>query len=502
MKTIVGSDIKGSLRARGICVIIPTYNNQSTIKMVVEDVSQYCGDILVVNDGSSDDTAHILQTLPDITIINGIHNKGKGAALKKGFQRALEMGFAYAITIDADGQHYAKDIPYFLEANKKYPGSLIVGSRKLEGVRRSKGSCFANNFSNFWFFLQTGRNLKDTQTGYRLYPLKRMRKLKWLTDKYEAELELLVFSSWHGVNLVSIPVDVYYPPTNERVSHFRPFRDFLRISLLNVGLCILIPIYGLPLRLWHFLSPYLRTAYTFLVFAFFSLVIFAPFIWIYVKLHKDSEQTTAFLHNLMYRIARFIMISHGIPGTRFSYSISENVHFDHPYVIICNHLSHFDTMCMQIFTPNMVFLTKDWVWNNPFYGTLIRNSEYLSTTEGDIVQLLPKMQNLVNRRCSIAIFPEGTRSKDGHIGRFHQGAFFIASKLGLEILPMMLYGSGKVLPPNTYCMNKGKINISVGNPITRRELDAMGNVREQTSCVRKLYMCRYEDLKNQMDQDS
>ena len=121
------------------------------------------------------------------------------------------MGFAYAITLDGDGQHYPKEISQFLQANREHPWSLIVGSRqshngdgphcenRLEG--QPEGSRFANQFSNFWFWVQTGRKLSDTQTGYRLYPLKRLHGLSLLTSRYEAELELLVFASWHGVEL-------------------------------------------------------------------------------------------------------------------------------------------------------------------------------------------------------------------------------------------------------------------------------------------------------------
>ncbi len=143
------------------------------------------------------------------TIVTLEKNSGKGAALKAGFRKALDMGFSYAITLDGDGQHYPKEISRFLEANREHPWTLIVGSRNQEGINRSKGSNFANRFSNFWFWVQTGRRLSDTQTGYRLYPLKRLHGLSLLTSRYEAELELLVFASWHGTEIVEIPIDVY-----------------------------------------------------------------------------------------------------------------------------------------------------------------------------------------------------------------------------------------------------------------------------------------------------
>ena len=171
---MMNEELKKQLRNRGICVIIPTYNNDTTIKTVVEKSLLYCDDVIVVTDGCTDRTTDILEAIDGITIVSYPQNRGKGYALKMGFRKALEMGFSYAITLDGDGQHYPEDIPLFLKANREHPKSLIIGSRQLEGVDRSKGSSFANKFSNFWFYVQTGRALPDTQTGYRLYPLHRL----------------------------------------------------------------------------------------------------------------------------------------------------------------------------------------------------------------------------------------------------------------------------------------------------------------------------------------
>ena len=185
------SHYKQSLHDRGVCVIIPTYNNAGTIADVVKRTLLHCDDVIVVNDGATDSTKEILTGISGITLINSPKNEGKGAALRRGFRKALEQGFTYAITLDADGQHYPEDLPLFLEANIEHPGCLIVGERNLEGVERSKGSSFANAFSNFWFCVQTFHRLPDTQTGYRLYPLKKLIGLSLLTSRYEAELELM-----------------------------------------------------------------------------------------------------------------------------------------------------------------------------------------------------------------------------------------------------------------------------------------------------------------------
>lgn len=496
---MMNEELKKQLRNRGICVVIPTYNNDTTIKTVVEKSLLYCDDVIVVTDGCTDRTTDIFDTIDGITIVSYQQNRGKGYALKMGFKKALEMGFSYAITLDGDGQHYPEDIPLFLKANQEYPQSLIIGSRQLEGVDRSKGSSFANKFSNFWFYVQTGKALPDTQTGYRLYPLRRLYGLSLLTSRYEAELELLVFASWHGVKLVPIPVQVYYPPRNERVSHFRPGKDFARISVLNTVLCFLAVVYGLPLRLWRTLMTFLRTAYSLLFFLFFTLVVFTPFVWIYTKVGKMTERRRYRLHQLIYHASRFVMIHHGIPGTKYEYKVAEGIDFNKSRIIICNHQSHLDLMCQLVFTPKIVFLTNAWVWDNPFYGSLIRNAEYLPVREG-LDEIMPHLRSLIERGYSIAVYPEGTRSKDCRIGRFHQGAFYIAREFGLEILPMILYGPGKILPKTGWHLHKGKFFVEVDKPLTQEELTAMGDLKQQTSAMRKRYKEKYEEIANRMEQ--
>lgn len=490
---------KETLRERGICVVIPTYNNAQTIVGVVKDALCYCHDVIVVDDGCTDATSSLLSGISGITIVTHACNRGKGIALKSGFRKALDMGFSYAITMDGDGQHYASDISTFLCVNQEHPGALVVGRRNLDGVDRSKGSSFANKFSNFWFCVQTGRNLEDTQTGFRLYPLRKLVGLSLLTSRYEAELELLVFASWHGVEIVSTPVNVYYPPREERVSHFRPGMDFFRITILNTVLCFLAIVYGLPCRIGRFLMKYVRTIYLLLFFLFFSMVVVTPMVWIYIKTGKMTEKKRRRLHDLIYHAARFVMIHHGIPGAKFKSSVAKGVNFAKPHVIICNHQSHLDLFAQLVFTPNIVFLTKEWVWKNPFYGLLIRNAEYLPVVDG-IEVLLPHLRSLVARGYSIAVYPEGTRSKDCMIGRFHQGAFYIAEQLGLDILPMCLYGPGKILPKKTYHLRKGIIYVEVGEPITREKLNDMGDTMAQARVLRHLYERKYEQMTNKIEQ--
>ena len=491
---------KEALRARGICVVIPTFNNESTVERVVCECLDFCSDVIVVNDGSTDKTSEIINRIKGITIVEYSENKGKGNALKKGFCKARELGFSYAITIDSDGQHYPKDIVNFLEANRKFPGSIIVGKRNLDNVERSSGSSFANKFSNFWFFVQTGKYLEDTQTGYRLYPIKKLYGLNFLTSRYEAELELLVFSLWHGVDIHTIPIEVYYPPREERVSHFRPVADFVRISLLNTVLCLLAVVYGLPLRLWKWLSKYLRTTFSIVFCIVFIMLLISPAVWIYAKIGKKNERKRMNIHQLINWLSRTLMFHIGIPGTKFSCRNSVGEDFVKPSVIICNHQSHLDLMCQLIFTPKMVFLTNNWVWNNPLYGAIIRNAEFYPVADG-IEELLPKLKSLVERGYHIAVYPEGTRSTDCKIQRFHKGAFYLAEELRVDILPMYIYGPGKVLPKKEHTLNKWPIYVEVGKRLTQKQMASLGNAREQASTIRRHYVMKYQELCDKIEQD-
>lgn len=229
---------------------MPTYNNGSTLRDVVERVLNYCNDVIVVNDGCTDNSAEILASFGErITVVDYGKNRGKGYALKQGFKKAKQRGFNYVITIDSDGQHFPEDIPLFVEALDQHPGALIVGSRNLKQENMPGKNSFANKFSNFWFKVQTWIDLPDTQTGYRLYPLKKLPRI--FSARYEAELSLLVFSAWRGTDLIPIKVNVFYPKAEERVTHFRPFWDFFRISVLNTILCLVAVVYGWPSRLIH-----------------------------------------------------------------------------------------------------------------------------------------------------------------------------------------------------------------------------------------------------------
>lgn len=514
--------IKLTMTAHKICVVVPTYNNAGTLRRVVDDILCYCSDVIVVNDGSTDATAEILSSIKEITVVSFPANKGKGAALKAGFRKAVSMGFDYAITLDSDGQHYAKDIPQFVKTIVENPDSLVIGARDLSCVDINGKSSFANKFSNFWFKVQTGRKLEDTQTGFRAYPLKKLYGLSILTKRYEAELELLVFAAWNGVRIISIPIHVYYPPQSERVSHFRPGPDFTRISILNTILCFGAIVYGLPVRLarnikdkklFNFefkpftrkqgvkkeaattLGRLFRSYYTAFHLVFWSLGVFTPFAFIYLGIGKASEKKRLIFHRMLKGISSFF--SRNFPGSGTDYENPSNEDFSQPAIVVCNHQSHLDLPVLMSVNHKFIFLTNDWVWNNFFFGKIVRWADYLPVSSG-IEAIIPRLRELVKKGYSIVVFPEGTRSADCNIQRFHQGAFHLAKELNLDIVPMVLHGAGEYLPKNDFMVRRGRITLKILPRIPQENYSDL-LFRKQASLTRRLIDQEFQIMKDRIE---
>lgn len=233
-------------RQRKVCVLIPTYNNAQTLGHVLHGVLAYTDQVIVVNDGATDATVSILAGYPQIATVHLAQNRGKGYALRQGFEKAVSLGYDYAITIDSDGQHYPEDLPVFLEALERHPAAIMIGARNMEQSSVPRKSSFGNKFSNFWFHVETGIRMEDTQSGYRLYPVRELSSLSFVTRKYEFEIEVLVRGAWAGLEVIQVPVRVFYPEKEKRISHFRPFRDFTRISILNTVLVTIAFLYIKP----------------------------------------------------------------------------------------------------------------------------------------------------------------------------------------------------------------------------------------------------------------
>ena len=231
------------------CVLIPTYNNHKTLQRVIDDVHTYTNNIIVINDGSTDGTSQILGNFPFLRVVHVPVNKGKGNALKQGFKEASSLGYVYAISMDSDGQHFPNDLHVFLDALEEHlpnnPDLLVIGSRKMDDPSVPDKSSIGNRFSSFWYWVETGIKLTDTQCGYRVYPLKAVNSLSLYTSRFELEIEVIVKAAWAGVKVINLPVKVLYDP-NERVTHFRPWQDVARITLLNIGFVFMKVFYIAP----------------------------------------------------------------------------------------------------------------------------------------------------------------------------------------------------------------------------------------------------------------
>lgn len=509
-----------TMRRLKICVLVPTYNNAGTLKQVLDGIREYSDDIIVVNDGSTDSTKEILDAYGEaIKVVSYSTNKGKGYALKRGFKEALSSGYNYAITLDSDGQHLASDIPKFVKAVAENYGALIIGERDLSNVDINGKSTFANKFSNFWFTVHTARKLNDTQTGFRAYPLKSISGKSILTNRYEAELELLVLSAWADVKLVSIPIQVYYPPRSERVSHFRPAKDFTRISILNTIFCFLAIVYGYPRLLVTKLlkrellngefRPFtmrkgkhreanitlgrlFRSIYALSHFIFWSVFVFKPYVFFSFRLGKTSEKKRERLHRQLQKISKFF--SRNFPGGKAEIINEVKEDFSRPAVIVANHQSNLDLPILLSVSPKLIFITKDWVWNNSFFGPIVREAGFLPISWG-IDKLIDQLRVYANKGYSIVIFPEGSRSEDGKIGRFKQGAFALARELELDIMPMVLHGPSYYLPKNDFMLRKNPQILKILPRVKKGTFEGEPAYKE-ASAVRKIIRDEYEALED------
>jgi glycosyltransferase involved in cell wall biosynthesis len=217
-----------------ILVVIPAYNHSASLPQVVDSARLYCPNILVVDDGST----QALPALPEIDIVHHQVNLGKGCAILTAARWASERDFTHIITMDADGQHNPADLLKFIAASKASPYAIIVGARDFTKKNVPSSSKFGRAFSNFWLKVQTGISLDDVQSGFRAYPLAVLTQLRFTEKRYSFEVEVLVRAAWAGFPLVSINIDVFYPPKEKRISHFAAGKDNILISWLNTRLTL------------------------------------------------------------------------------------------------------------------------------------------------------------------------------------------------------------------------------------------------------------------------
>ena len=212
-----------------ISCIIPAYNEESTIRNILETLKKVrsIDEIIVVDDGSTDRTYKYAKS-EGVKVARHKKNRGKGAAIITGFDRASEIA-DWAITIDADGQHHPQDALNLMRAIPENSRPLVVGMRQgMAGVAVPWTSRFGRKFSNFWVKISGGPAMSDSQSGFRIYPLPESMNLDVKARRFQFEVEILVRAAWANIPVIEVPVRVAYAEGPLRISHFRPFVDFIR----------------------------------------------------------------------------------------------------------------------------------------------------------------------------------------------------------------------------------------------------------------------------------
>ncbi len=639
------------------CVIVPAYENERTVAAVVRGVLSQGLPALVVDDGSTDRTAEAVKDLAGVVMLRHERNRGKGAALQTGFAAAADLGYTHALTIDADGQHLPGDIPALLAAARAEPRALILGARDLAEAGAGRGARCGRAFSNFWTFVETGLWLDDTQSGLRVYPLAALADLCLDTTGYDFEIEVLVKAAWSGVPVRSVPARARYFQGAERVSHFRPFLDFARISRLNTRLvtlrcCLPRPCLAAlfrrdlahlswPRRLWRGLAlargrarrkvPLPRlllpagaglvlaaaalpgaarvvslaaalallagaAAFLALLFRRAELVLAAflpaaagfalafgaqgwlgsapaglaagcalaaalsleaaalllahlrrfrgqgdrvaevasavagaavlaalawraglgpywPRGWLGLLagtlgvqlvsplccravLVRGGPNGTPAPANMLSALRVFWLmlaggarhflarqpgasreaaeraaidriqgiaraIERGVPLGRRVFLGLERIPRDRPCVVVANHESMYDIMAALSLPLPLRILAKRWVWHMPLLGAMVRAAGYILVEEGGAEALFEQAARSLAAGVSVLAFPEGTRSRSGRLGRFRNGAFAIARRCGVPVLPVAMVNTREAVPPGTWWVGEHDARIVV-----------------------------------------
>ncbi len=218
--------------------LIPAFDCARTIADVVRGAARHCEHVLVVDDGSTDDTAaHARQAGAEV--IRHELNRGKGAALRSGLIRLLAQGYTHAFSIDGDGQHLASEMQRMLDASRAAPNAIVLGARRItEDQQVAPIKRFGNDFANWWVSLAAGREFRDTQTGFRIYPIAATLELGVQAERYQFESEVLILAARRGIDIQTCEVAVFYPPPGERISHYDPWVDTYRIIVTVVSFLV------------------------------------------------------------------------------------------------------------------------------------------------------------------------------------------------------------------------------------------------------------------------
>jgi 1-acyl-sn-glycerol-3-phosphate acyltransferase len=237
-------------------------------------------------------------------------------------------------------------------------------------------------------------------------------------------------------------------------------------------------------------SNLLATVYSFAVFIVGSLLM-TIYGFILLKICKPTDANKMRFHKLLCGVSRFVVKY--IPGVRCRVENLEKTDFNTPSIIICNHQSHLDLMYLLMLSPKIIVLTNQWVWNFFFYGRIIRFADFYPVANG-IESCVDDLSALMAKGYSIAVFPEGTRSLDGSIGRFHRGAFYLAEKMHCPVQPLVFHGIGHVLPKSELLLRRGNVVVNCLDPIRPDDESFGDGYVAKSKAIRRLVMSKYSEL--------
>lgn len=233
-------------------VVIPAYNEASTIRDVVQRALSHVSQVIVVDDASSDGTGAELSGMP-ITLLRHEVNKGKGASLVTGFREALKRDVSAVITLDGDGQHRPEDIPKFLAAAKEASGMIIIGSRRAGKANQPRLNYSLNRIADFWISWASGYLIEDSQSGFRLFPRDVLEKVGAKHSRrysFVFESEMLINAAHAGYRSRAVSIPTLYESVLQRDTHFRP-ADVTWIILMIASKLLTRWMY--PQGLYHYL---------------------------------------------------------------------------------------------------------------------------------------------------------------------------------------------------------------------------------------------------------
>ncbi len=240
----------------------------------------------------------------------------------------------------------------------------------------------------------------------------------------------------------------------------------------------------------------LITIIGFIVFVIGSLIVtLCGFLLFTIFPAKKATRKLMYHYIIMYTFRFILKCFFNVKKT-----IINNHHetFEKPAVIVANHQSHIDlALTLQLY-PKLIVFTNDWVYNSPFYGRAVRMADYYPASEG-YENSLTKLEDLVNQGYSILIFPEGTRSMDGEIHRFHKGAFLLAEKLQLDIIPLLIHGAGDTVTKGDFHFKDGALTVKLLKRITTDDTTFGQTYQERTKSICALMRKEYALLREERE---